>query len=133
MTLQLSAGEELLWSVVNQRGFFKKKVVSRILITSQRIIVNDSEMPLEEITDVVILNRHNSSHAQFTNYRVRTGRNPNISGGGGNINSKSKNIGDIIIISPTRNDFILRNVSDCVGLRSLIQALIKNRINQLGR
>lgn len=44
--LQLNPGEEILWSIINQKGFFKKKVVGRIVITNRKVIINNSEMPV---------------------------------------------------------------------------------------
>jgi hypothetical protein len=107
---------------------FRKKVVKtdRIVITNKRIVVNDYELSLADISDVVVLNRHRAGQAQYTGYSVRSGGNIRTGTHTGNISAKSKTIGDLVIISPDKTDIILRDVADCQGVRDLILALRKN-------
>jgi hypothetical protein len=53
--------------------------------------------------------------------------------GVGNIDSRSRNIGDLIIITANPNvmDLIIREVADCKGVHDLILALRKNVLNRL--
>jgi hypothetical protein len=55
--------------------------------------------------------------------------------GVGDIKSKSKSVGDIIVVTPNPNimDLIITNVVDPRGIRELILALKKNVLAQLDR
>jgi hypothetical protein len=55
--------------------------------------------------------------------------------GAGNVNSRSKSIGDLVIITADPNvlDLIIRGVADCKGVRDLILALRKNAIARMNR
>ena len=55
------------------KGIFRKKILSEshTYITDKRIVHNNQEIPLQEISDVVILNRHSASQAQMTHYSYR--------------------------------------------------------------
>jgi hypothetical protein len=127
--LQLSAGEEILYSVLNTKGIFRKKLTGRIILTNLKLVADEYELPLSEVNDVVILNRHRTSQAHYTSYNIRSGGHVRTGTGAGNINSKGFTIGDLIVISHNRTDIILRNISDCEGLRNLILSLCKS-LNQ---
>src|SRR5215207_9502472 len=120
--LQLSAGEEILYSVLNTKGIFRKKLTGRIILTNLKLVANEYELPPSEVNDVVILNRHRTGQAHYTSYNVRGGH---VRSGAGSMNSKGFTIGDLIVISQNRTDVILRNISDCEGLRNLILSLCK--------
>ena len=97
-----------------------------IAITNWRIIVNDYSLLLQDISDVIVLNSYLTGTAQYTGYSVCSGYNVRIGVHNGTLSGKSKNVGDIVIISPTQTDIILRDVSDPKGVRDLILALRKN-------
>ncbi|HKG90123.1 MAG TPA: hypothetical protein VKA95_17550 [Nitrososphaeraceae archaeon] len=75
------------------------------------------------------LNRYRGSQAQYTGYSVRSGYNVRTDMYSGSISTKSRMIGDLVIISPYKTDIILRDVADCQGVRDLILALRKKECN----
>jgi hypothetical protein len=54
--IYIQDNENILWSVYNEtkRGIFRRKVVStnKIAITNRRIVTNDYELSLQDISDV---------------------------------------------------------------------------------
>jgi hypothetical protein len=80
----------ILWEIYSRKtkGIFRKKILSEshTYITDKRIVHNNQEIPLQEISDVVILNRHSASQAQMTHYSYRYS---NMRSGVGDIKSKS--------------------------------------------
>jgi hypothetical protein len=92
------------------KGIFRKKVTGRTVTTNRKIVVDYYELLLSEISDVEVLNRHRSSQAYYTNYNIRSGGSPRTGAGGGNIQSRSYAIGDLIIIIPNRTEVIIRSV-----------------------
>ena len=47
----------------------------------------------------------------------------------GSISTKSRMIGDLVIISPYKTDIILRDVADCQGVRDLLDIGVKQECN----
>lgn len=124
-----NVNEELLWSRDATKGIFRKKVVSRIAITSRNIVIINYEgpkpagvhtLPIADIDAIVIRNRHRTNTGQFGFYSVRSG---NMRGGGGTYGGKSYEIGDLHFVSHDGMDFIFEKIPDPRGMKDLIMSL----------
>lgn len=126
--------ESILWEVRTMKGFWKKKQVGYVAITNTRIIIDDSSIPLTNISEVAVINKHHVSGGVYTGYNVRSGSGySRVGTGSGNYSSTSKTVGDMILVTPIGPDAIIRSCADPLGLRSLILSLRNGLLQNAGR
>ena len=77
---------------------------------------------LSQIDDIQVLNQRRDSNANMTGVGVRTSHLRTMQYQG---QSRSKAIGDILLMSRNHQDFTLNNIHDPVGLANVIKSARK--------
>lgn len=118
--------EKVLWKIdVVSGGFFRHKTVGMLAVTNYRIVGAYKEMPLQDVEDIVILNKTQS----FTYSGSTTTSSPNISHQ--DLKSESETTGDVAFMRNGVPDIVFRGMDDPDGIANLARAARNNILDIL--
>ena len=120
----LQANEQVIWRNILTKGFFNKKIIDTQIITNFRVIRNDYEIPLQDLDDIVIMNRHRQSQSQYTRVRSR-------GMGMGQSNSRGYTFGNIVFIYQGVPAIIFYRILDPQGIVNLTKSARKKLIQEM--
>ena len=120
----LQANEQVIWRNILTKGFFNKKIIDTQIITNFRVIRNDYEIPLQDLDDIVIMNRHRQSQSQYTGVRSR-------GMGMGQSNSRGYTFGNIVFIYQGVPAIIFYRILDPQGIVNLTKSARKKLIQEM--
>lgn len=120
MMPQFVQNEQVLWSRIIKKGFFRKKVVQVQVITNLAVRLNRQVIKLGDIDHIVLSDRHSISDGMYQGYSIRVGNGMRVNTGRGH--GKSVPYADMTFFSRGMAMLVLQDVQDASGIKQLVQA-----------